>query len=182
MQKLPLISHYTLEHKNSHRFHRSAQMLIALFSHRIHRTHRTFCYKNLCKSVKSVGDYLSRRSCGFREFCGRLSQQKVLCIPRILWEIFSAEDSVGSVNSVGAHPGGAAVSAAPTEQTVRLLGWCTSCSVGALETSAPPESTLRICEICGRFYSKKVYSVGGYINRKLCGCVEGVSKLKYLAI
>ncbi|EHJ41324.1 hypothetical protein HMPREF0673_00878 [Leyella stercorea DSM 18206] len=46
---------------------------------------------------------------------------------------------------MGAHPGGAAVSAAPTEQTVRLLGWCTSCSVGALETSAPPESTLRIC-------------------------------------
>ena len=59
MQKLPQISHYTLEHKNSHRIHRSAQMLIALFSHRIHRTHRTFCYKNLCKSVKSVGDYLS---------------------------------------------------------------------------------------------------------------------------
>ena len=156
-------------------------MLIALFSHRIHRTHRTFCYKNLCKSVKSVGVFLSRKFCVFCEFCGSFSQQKVLCIPRILWEIFSAEGSVGSVNSVGAHPGGAAVSAAPTEQTVRLLGWCTSCSVGALETSAPPESPLRICEICeicGRFYSKKVYSVGGYINRKLCGCV-GTARMPY---
>ena len=80
-----MISHYTLGCKNSHRFHRSAQMLIALFSHRIHRTHRTFCYKNLCKSVKSVGvfsaessvysansvgDFLSRKFCIFREFCG----------------------------------------------------------------------------------------------------------------
>ena len=132
-------------------------MLIALFSHRIHRTHRTFCYKNLCKSVKSVGDYLSRKPSVFCEFCGSFSQQKVLCIPRILWEIFSAEDSVGSVNSVGAHPGGAA------------------------ETSAPPESPLRICEICeicGRFYSKKVYSVGGYINRKLCGCM-GMARMPY---
>ena len=101
MQKLPQISHYTLGHENSHRFHRSAQMLIALFSHRIHRTHRTFCYKNLCKSVKSVGDYLSRRFCGFREFCGRLSQQKALWVPRILWEIISAESSVYSVKSVG---------------------------------------------------------------------------------
>ena len=101
MQKLPQISHYTLGHENSHRFHRSAQMLIALFSHRIHRTHRTFCYKNLCKSVKSVGVFLSRKFCGFCEFRGRFSQLKVLCIPRILWEIFSAEDSVGSVNSVG---------------------------------------------------------------------------------
>ena len=86
MQKLPQISHYTLEHKNSHRFHRSTQMLIALFSHRIHRTHRTFCYKNLCKSVKSVGVFLSRKFCVFREFCGSFSQQKVLYIPRILWE------------------------------------------------------------------------------------------------
>ena len=67
-----MISHYTLEHKNSHRFHRSAQMLIALFSHRIHRTHRTFCYKNLCKSANSVGDFLSK---------------KFLCVLRILWEI-----------------------------------------------------------------------------------------------
>ena len=138
-------------------------MLIALFSH---RTHRTFCYKNLCKSVKSVGVFLSRSFCVFCEFCGSFSQQKVLCIPRILWE----------------HTQGVQLSQlAPTEQTVRLLGWCTSCSVGALETSAPPESTLRICEICeicGRFYSKKVYSVGGYINRKLCGCV-GMARMPY---
>ena len=80
MQKLPLISHYTLGHENSHRFHRSAQMLIALFSHRIHRTHRTFCYKNLCKSVNSVGVFLSRKFCVFREFCGRFSQLKTLWV------------------------------------------------------------------------------------------------------
>ena len=78
-----MISHYTLGCKNSHRFHRSAQMLIALFSH---RTHRTFCYKNLCKSVKSVGVFLSK---------------KFLCVLRILWEIISTEGSVYSANSVG---------------------------------------------------------------------------------
>ena len=93
-----MISHYTLGCKNSHRFHRSAQMLIALFSH---RTHRTFCYKNLCKSVKSAGVFLSRRFCGFCEFCGRISQQKVLWVLRILWEIISTEGSVYSANSVG---------------------------------------------------------------------------------
>ena len=51
-------------------------MLIALFSyrfhsniynyknsHRIHRIHRTFCYKYLCKSVNSVGVFLSRKFC-----------------------------------------------------------------------------------------------------------------------
>ena len=42
-------------------------------SHRIHRIHRTFCYRHLCKSVKSVGVFLSRKFCGFCEFCGRLS-------------------------------------------------------------------------------------------------------------
>ena len=30
---------------------------------------------------------------------------------------------------------------APTELLALLLGWCTICLVGALETSAPPEST-----------------------------------------
>ena len=38
--------------------------------------------------------------------------------------------------------GGALVSSAPTE-----LRWCTSCYVGALETSAPPEVS-RFCEFC----------------------------------
>ena len=61
MQKLPLISHYTLEHKNSHRFHRSAQMLIAFSPTDFTDLHRTFCYKNLCKSVNSVGVFLSKK-------------------------------------------------------------------------------------------------------------------------
>ena len=30
-------------------------------------------------SANSVGNYLNRRFCVFREFCGKLSQQKVLC-------------------------------------------------------------------------------------------------------
>ena len=34
--------------------------------------HRTFCYRHLCKSVKSVGVFLSRKFCVFCEFCGRL--------------------------------------------------------------------------------------------------------------
>ena len=48
--------------------------------------------------------------------------------------------------------GGAAVSAAPTKQTGTfarlvhfLLGWCAYCSVGALETSAPPERHQHLC-------------------------------------
>ena len=100
MQKLPLISHYTLEHKNSHRFHRSAQMLIALFSHRIHRTHRTFCYKNLCKSVKSVGVFLSRKFCGFCEFCGRLSQQSEFCGRLSQWVRGYGKDAIPSYNTL----------------------------------------------------------------------------------
>ena len=48
--------------------------------------------------------------------------------------------------------GGAAVSAAPTEQAGTfarlvhfLLGWCAYCSVGALETSAPPKRHQHLC-------------------------------------
>ena len=33
----------------------------------------------MCKSVKSVGVFLSRRFCVFCEFCGRFSQLKTLC-------------------------------------------------------------------------------------------------------
>ena len=97
----------TYSYKNSHRFHRSSQMLgcvclpqnpqisqnlIAIKtptesteftevygyknSHRFHRIHRTFCYKYLCKSVKSVGEYLSK---------------KVLCVLWNLWENLSAK-------------------------------------------------------------------------------------------
>ena len=51
--------------------------------------------------------------------------------------------------SLGGALGGALVSSAPTElyyDTIatlvhRLLRWCTTCYVGALETSAPPEGT-----------------------------------------
>ena len=42
--------------------------------------HRTFCYRHLCKSVKSVGVFLSRKFCVFCEFCGSFSQQKVLWV------------------------------------------------------------------------------------------------------
>ena len=46
--------------------------------------------------------------------------------------------------------GGALVSSAPTEQ-YRY----TSCYVGALETSAPPDISSEFCEICGRIFAPK---------------------------
>ena len=53
-------------------------------------------------SVNSVGEYLSRRFCVFREFCGKLSQQKVLCKSvKSVGEYSLPEASVNSVNSVG---------------------------------------------------------------------------------
>ena len=78
--------------------------------------------------------------------------------------------------------GGALVSSAPTRSVVALLAllmyfllcWCTSCSVGALETSAPPLKNLSvsICEICGRILSatssvNSVNSVGEYLSRAM---------------
>jgi len=62
--------------------------------------------------------------------------------------------------------GGALVSSAPTRSVVALLAllmyfllcWCTSCSVGALETSAPPERT---------YLCRSVKSVGEYFQQPL---------------
>ena len=68
-------------------------------------------------SANSVGNYLNRRFCEFREFCGKSSQQKVLCksvksvgeylsrrfcvFREFCRRLLSAEGSVGSANSVG---------------------------------------------------------------------------------
>ena len=71
---------------------------------------------NLCISVKSVGEY-------------------------------AAINSVCSVCSVGeCYYGGGLQRAAVLARLVHfLLGWCISCSVGALETSAPPKcATVRV--------------------------------------
>ena len=62
--------------------------------------------------------------------------------------------------------GGALVSSAPTRSVVALLALlmyfllccCTSCSVGALETSAPPERT---------YLCRSVKSVGEYFQQPL---------------
>ena len=59
----------------------------------------------------------------------------------------------GNRSGGGRYPaGGAVVSTAPTEQTGTfarlmhfLLGWCAYCSVGALETSAPPKRHQHLC-------------------------------------
>ena len=55
-----------------------------------------------------------------------------------------------------------------------LLGWCTSCSVGALETSAPPAvcSICEFCVFCGRTSPAEgsvnsAYSVGGHPQQKV---------------
>ena len=48
-------------------------------------------------------------------------------------------------------------------QMLLISGWCTSCLVGALETSAPPEVCIR--EICGRIFSAE----GSVKIREICG-------------
>ena len=52
----------------SHRIHRIHRCMVQKKSHRFHRARRSLSLKHLCKSVKSVGVYLSRvKSVGF--FC-----------------------------------------------------------------------------------------------------------------
>ena len=79
--------------------------------------------------------------------------------------------------------GGAAVSAAPTKQTDTfarlmhfLLGWCAYCSVGALETSAPPKRRQHLCrsEICGTTSQARVSSVGA--TGRGCSCLSCTNK------
>ena len=61
-------------------------------SHRFHRIHRTFCYKYLCKSVKSVGEYLIKKRNPWEnlssesEICGRTYQQKEIYF-LMLWSL-----------------------------------------------------------------------------------------------
>ena len=69
----------------------------------------------------------------------------------------------------GCLQGGALVSSAPTE-----LRWCTSCYVGALETSAPPEVSSFCVNPCNlwedhsaRVSVKSVKSVGGPLFARL---------------
>ncbi len=60
---------------------------------------------------------------------------------------------------------------------VRLLfGWCTYCSVGALETSAPPKRRQHLCrsEICGTTSQARVSSVGA--TGRGCSCLSCTNK------
>ena len=63
----------------------------------------------------------------------------------------------------GCLQGGALVSSAPTEQR-----WCTSCYVGALETSAPPEVSsfcVNLCNLWENIRSKKFCEFSVFCGR-----------------
>ena len=120
----------------SHRFH----CLLSVFSHRLHRfTQKLGCLQG--------GALVSARLC-------RLPEQevhqpnKIDILPRnpqnpqnFLLSVFSHRLH-RFTQKLGCLQGGALVSSAPTKQ-YRY----TSCYVGALETSAPPEVS-RFCEFC----------------------------------
>ena len=57
--------------------------------------------------------------------------------------MYSPTDFTDLHRWLGCLQGGALVSSAPTE-----LRWCTSCYVGALETSAPPEVSSFCVDLC----------------------------------
>ena len=117
----------------SHRFHRSAQnFLLNIFSHRFHRfTQKLGCLQG--------GALVSARLCRLPEqevhqpskidILPRNPQNPQNCLQSVFPHRFHR-----SAQKLGCLQGGALVSSAPTEQ-YRY----TSCYVGALETSAPPE-------------------------------------------
>ena len=137
----------------SHRFHRFTQMVrVRRFSHRIHRIHRTVCWG------WSPTDFTD--------------------LHRWLGCVDSPTEFTDLLIS-----GGALVSSAPTKQIVVLpqisqiyteaanfrlvhflLGWCTSYSVGALETSAPPERHQHLC--------RSVKSVGDSSQQEFRGRIS----------
>ena len=133
----------------SHRFHRFTQnFLLRMFSHRLHRfTQKLGCLQGgalvsarLCRLPEqevhqpSKIDILPRNPQNPQNFLlsvfsHRLHRLTQNCLLRIFSHRFHR-----FTQKLGCLQGGALVSSAPTE-----LRWCTSCYVGALETSAPPE-------------------------------------------
>ena len=74
-----------------------------------------------------------------------------------------------SAQKLGYLQGGALVSSAPTE-----LRWCTSCYVGALETSAPPEVSsicVNPCNLWENIPSRRFCEFRVFCGRPLTGAV-----------
>ena len=109
--------------------------LFFMFSHGIHGIHRTFLLYILPRNSRNTQNLLV---------------------------VYSPTDCTDFHRCC--FQGGELVSSAPTRSVVALLAllvyfllcWCTSCSVGALETSAPPERT---------YLCQSVNSVGEYLGR-----------------
>ena len=116
---------------------------------------------HLWKSVDSVGEYYhagAAASAAPTKQTERVSH-RTRGTHRTFWQRKPPTDrhrlgGYGILPYPRRQPRGAAVSAAQTKQMARLLGWCTSCSAGALETSAPPKRHQLLC--------RSVKSVGEY--------------------
>ena len=124
----------------SHRFHRFTQnFLLNIFSHRFHRfTQIVWVPSRGCTCLRSALPLARARSAPTKQEVHQPS--KIDILPRnpqnpqnFLLRMFSHRLH-RFTQKLGCLQGGALVSSAPTE-----LRWCTSCYVGALETSAPPE-------------------------------------------
>ena len=124
----------------SHRFHRFTQnFLLNIFSHRFHRfTQIVWVPSRGCTCLRSALPLARARSAPTKQEVHQPSKIDILprnpqnpqnCLQSVFPHRFHR-----SAQKLGCLQGGALVSSAPTE-----LRWCTSCYVGALETSAPPE-------------------------------------------
>ena len=139
----------------SHRLHRFTQNLLAvcsptefteytepsccMFSHGIHGIHRTFLQYILPRNSRNTQNLLA--VCSPTDFTDLHRTFLLYILPRIA-QIFTDAAFRGCTCLKCTNP----------------FCWCTSCSVGALETSAPPERT---------YLCRSVKSVGEYFQQPL---------------
>ena len=117
-------------------------------SHRIHRIHRNSCGGYSPTDFRSTQIVWVRRFSHrihriHRNSCGGYSPTDFTDLHRLFGCVDSPTDFTDLHRLFGCLQGGALVSSAPTE-----LRWCTSCYVGALETSAPPEVSSFCVNLC----------------------------------
>ena len=107
--------------------------MLGIFSHRFHRSTQIVWVRRFSHRFHGI----------HRNSCGGYSPTDFTDLHRLFGCVESPTDCTDLHRLFGCLQGGALVSSAPTE-----LRWCTSCYVGALETSAPPEVSSFCVNLC----------------------------------
>ena len=130
------------------------------FSHRIHRSTQIVWVRRFSHRFHRI----------HRNSCWGYSPTEFTDLHRLFGCVDSPTDFTDLHRLFGCLQGGALVSSAPTE-----LRWCTSCYVGALETSAPPEVSsfcVNPCNLWEAFCLLRRPETSATIFRTLTICVN----------